>query len=190
MIQFIAKPPALTLLEQHSDPEIRKQVEAISFIFSWPGLPTYGREFAHRAPPMEKEHQVLFEQGRAIYRELCTTCHGPDGRGMTGPDGRGVAPPLPESPRLEENREASIQIMLHGLTGELDGRTYEGLMAPFGATNDDEWVASILTFVRREWGNSGSAVLPAHVATTREKFQNRSTPWKQEELSWKLPHKK
>jgi len=45
--------------------------------------------------------------------------------------------PLPGSPRLEENREVAIQIMLHGLTGELDGKNYEGLMAPFGASNDD-----------------------------------------------------
>ena len=107
-----------------------------------------------------------------------------------GDSGGLLAPPLPESPRLEGNREASIQIMLHGLTGELDGRNYEGLMAPFGAGNDDEWVASILTFVRREWGNSGSVVLPSHVAATREKFRNRIRPWRQEELSWKLSQKK
>ena len=160
-------------------------------MFSWPGLETYGREFAQHSPPLEKEHQLLFDRGQTIYRELCTTCHAPDGRGITSPDGTSVlAPPLPESPRLEGNREASIQIMLHGLTGELDGRNYEGLMAPFGAGNDDEWVASILTFVRREWGNSGSVVLPSHVAATREKFRNRIRPWRQEELSWKLSQKK
>ena len=191
VIQFTAKPAGLILLEARNEPEIRKQLQAISFMFSWPGLETYGREFAQHSPPLEKEHQLLFDRGQTIYRELCTTCHAPDGRGITSPDGTSVlAPPLPESPRLEGNREASIQIMLHGLTGELDGRNYEGLMAPFGAGNDDEWVASILTFVRREWGNSGSVVLPSHVAATREKFRNRIRPWRQEELSWKLSQKK
>ncbi len=191
MIKFAAKPAGLALLEQRSEPEIRKQIQSISFMFSWPGLTTYGRDFAHQSPPLSKEYQLLFDRGQAIYRELCTTCHGPDGQGLISPDGKSLmAPPLPESPRLEENREAAIQIMLHGLTGELDGKTYEGLMAPFGATNDDEWVASILTFVRREWGNSGSAVLPSHVAATREKFQNRTRPWNQKELTWKLPQDK
>ena len=155
-------------------------------MFSWPGLPTYGRDFAHQPGPRGEPEKLLFDKGQAIYRELCTTCHAPDGRGLKSPDGRNLlAPPLPESPRLEENREAAIQIMLHGLTGELDGRTYEGLMAPFGASNDDEWVASVLPYVRREWGNAGSPILPSHVAATREKFRNRTKPWTQEELDWK-----
>ena len=188
MIKFAAKPVSLTSLEQRNEPAIREQLQAISFMFSWPGLTTFGREFAHQPTPLSEEYQLLFDRGQAIYRELCTTCHGPDGRGLISPDGKNLlAPPLPESPRLEENREAAIQIMLHGLAGELDGKTYEGLMAPFGATNDDEWVASILTFVRHEWGNSGSVVLPSHVAATRKKFQNRTHPWNQKELNWKLP---
>ena len=191
MIKFAAKPVGLTSLEQRNEPAIREQLQAISFMFSWPGLTTHGREFAHQSTPLSEEYELLFDRGQAIYRELCTTCHGPDGRGLVGPDGKNLlAPPLPESPRLEENREAAIQIMLHGLTGELDGNTYEGLMAPFGATNDDEWVASILTFVRREWGNSGSVILPSHVAATRKKFQSRTRPWNQGELNWKLSQDK
>jgi mono/diheme cytochrome c family protein len=80
--------------------------------------------------------------------------------------------------------------MLHGLTGELDGRKYAGLMAPFGATNDDEWVASALTYVRREWGNAGSSIQPSDVASVREKFKDRKKPWTQAELNWKLRRRK
>ncbi len=186
LVQFAAKPAGLIALEKRPEQSIREQLKSISFMFSWPGLPTYGREFAHHSRPLGETEKLLFDKGQAIYRELCTTCHAPDGRGLKSPDGRNLlAPPLPESPRLEENREAAIQIMLHGLTGELDGRTYEGLMAPFGASNDDEWVASVLTYVRREWGNAGSPILPSHVAATREKFRNRTKPWIQEELDWK-----
>jgi mono/diheme cytochrome c family protein len=190
-IQFAAKPAGLMALEQRSEPEIREQLKSISFMFTWPGLPTYGRKLTRQAPPLNKEEQARFERGKSIYRELCTTCHAPDGRGLKRPDGKGLlAPPLPESPRLEQNREAVIRIMLHGLTGELDGRKYEGLMAPFGATNDDEWVSSVLTYVRREWGNAGSTIQPSDVASAREKFKDRRKPWTQEELNWKLQRRK
>jgi mono/diheme cytochrome c family protein len=80
--------------------------------------------------------------------------------------------------------------MLHGLTGELDGRKYAGLMAPFGAANDNEWVASVLTYVRREWGNAGSPIQPSDVSSVRKKFKDRKKPWMQEELNWKLRPRK
>ncbi len=146
LIRFSAKPDSLVALEQRPEAEIQEQLKSISFIITWPGLPTYRRDPLRQAPPLNKEERALLEKGRFIYRELCTTCHGPEGRGLKGPEGKSLlAPPLPGSPRLEQNREAAIQVMLHGLIGELDGKMYGGLMAPFGATNDDEWVASVLT---------------------------------------------
>jgi len=191
LVEFKTKPEGLIALEQRPEPEIRDQLKAIAFLFTWPGLPTYGRDSARQDSSLDKEERAFFEKGQAIYRELCTACHGPDGRGLKGPEGIGLlAPPLPGSPRLEQNREAAIQIMLHGLNGELDGKKYEGLMAPFGANNDDEWTASVLTYVRREWGNSGYTIKPSDVALVRERFKDRKTPWTQAELDWKLPHKK
>jgi mono/diheme cytochrome c family protein len=190
-IQFAARPAGLLALEQRSEPEIREQLKSISSMFTWPGLPAHGRNLTRQAPPLNREEQARFEKGKSIYRELCATCHAPDGRGLKSPDGKGLlAPPLPESPRLEQNRETVIRIMLHGLTGELDGRKYAGLMAPFGATNDDEWVASVLTYVRREWGNAGSSIQPSDVASVREKFKDRKKPWTQAELNWKLRRRK
>ncbi len=190
-IQFAARPAGLLALEQRSEPEIREQLKSISSMFTWPGLPAHGRNLTRQAPPLNREEQARFEKGKSIYRELCATCHAPDGRGLKSPDGKGLlAPPLPESPRLEQNRETVIRIMLHGLTGELDGRKYAGLMAPFGATNDDEWVASALTYVRREWGNAGSSIQPSDVASVREKFKDRKKPWTQAELNWKLRRRK
>jgi mono/diheme cytochrome c family protein len=55
-------------------------------------------------------------------------------------------------------------------------------MAPFGATQSDEWVASVLTYTRREWGNQASTILPADVAKVREHFHDRQTPWTQTDL--------
>ncbi len=186
-LRFSSKPESITTLEQRPEAPVRERLDAISFLFTWPGLSSF-QEPDEKAPALNREELALFQKGQAIYRELCTTCHAPDGNGLKGPDGVTLlAPPLPGSPRLEENREAAIQIMLHGMTGELDGKTYEGLMAPFGASNDDAWVAAVLTYVRREWGNSGSPVRASHVAELRKKFRDRKQPWTQQELNWKSP---
>ena len=186
-LRFSSKPGGITSLEQRPEAPVRERLDAISFLFTWPGLSSFQEPDA-KALALNREELALFQKGKAIYRELCVTCHAPDGNGLKGPGGGPLlAPPLPGSPRLEENREAAIQIMLHGMTGELDGKNYEGLMAPFGASNDDAWVAAVLTYVRREWGNSGSPVRPAHVAELRQKFRARKQPWTQQELNWKLP---
>lgn len=186
LIPFPAKPENLINLEKRPEKEIQDRVKSLAFMFTWPGLPTYGRESAGQAEPLTKVEQALWTKGKHIYEELCMTCHARDGRGLKAPEGeKFLAPPLPGSPRLEQNREASIQILLHGMMGELDGKTYEGgIMAPFGADNDDEWVAAVLTYVRREWGNSGATVTAEDVAAVREKYKDRKTPWKQEELKW------
>ena len=190
-VRFTSKPKGIAALEQRPEAPVREHLTAISFLFTWPGLASYHPEPEDRTPTLTREELALFEQGKAIYRELCTTCHAPDGNGLKGPDGRNLlAPPLPGSPRLEENREAAIQIMLHGLTSELDGKNYEGLMAPFGASNDDTWVAAVLTYVRREWGNAGSPIQPSDVSSVRKKFKDRKKPWIQEELNWKLRPRK
>lgn len=185
LIALKSKPGGLTALEQRPEPEIREQLKQVSPLFTWPGLPTY-KQGAAGQPALSKEDQALFDKGKVIYHELCTACHGPEGRGMKAPAGAALlGPPLAASPRLQQNREAAIQIMLHGLIGDLDGRKYEGLMAPLGAVNSDEWVASVLTYARHEWGNAGSAIQPSDVASMREKFKDRKMPWTQAELSTK-----
>jgi mono/diheme cytochrome c family protein len=191
LVPFESKPEGLTALEQRPEPEIREPLTLVSSMFTWPGLPNYERDASLQALSMNEKERAIFDKGKVIYRELCIACHDPDGRGVKAPQHAGLlAPPLPGS-RLEQNREAAIQIMLHGLIGDLDGKKYEGgLMAPFGATNNDEWVASVLTYVRREWGNAGSTILPSDVAFVPERFKDRKNPWTQAELNWKLLGKK
>ncbi|MFN0126352.1 MAG: c-type cytochrome [Verrucomicrobiales bacterium] len=186
VIALKSKPEGLTALEQRPEPEIREQLKHVSALVTWPGLPTYEQEAAGQPPALGNEDRVLFDKGKVIYHELCTACHGPDGQGMKAPAGAALlGPPLSGSPRLHKTSEAAIQTMLHGLIGELDGKKYEGLMAPLGAPNSDEWVASVLTYMKREWGNAGSPVQPSDVASLRERFKDRKTPWTQAELSTK-----
>ena len=74
-----------------------------------------------------------------------------------------------------------IKTVLHGLTGPVDGSTYSNVMIPMNG-NDDDWVASIASFIRNTFGNSASFVSPADVARVRAKTKDRANFWTVDEL--------
>ena len=98
-----------------------------------------------------------------------------------------MGPALAGSPRVQAHRDYMIKVLLHGLTGPLDGRTYPDLMAPLGSTSSDEWIAGVASFVRGSFGNSAGMVTPADVARVRKQTANRKTPWTLPELEATLP---
>ena len=135
------------------------------------------------------DQRRMMQRGAAVYTELCAACHGPDGKGapMAGAaDGTTLAPALAASPRTLGHRDYIIKVLLHGLTGELDGKSYPGgVMVPMG-TNTDEWIADVASFVRNSFGNSASFVTPNDVAAVR-KSTTRTTPWTLADLSATTP---
>jgi mono/diheme cytochrome c family protein len=134
------------------------------------------------------EQQAAVQRGEGIYSELCVSCHGPDGKGAPlggAPAGTTMAPALAGSARVQGHRDYVINAVLHGLTGPIEGNTYSGVMVPMGSSNDD-WIAAIASYVRNSFGNSGSLVTPANVATARAKAGARK-PWTVEELEGSVP---
>ena len=79
------------------------------------------------------------------------------------------APPLAGSPRLRGDKVMNIQLLLYGLQGPVDGKTYKDKMPSMGG-NDDKWIASVLSYVRNssELGNKASIVTPEEVKTVRD----------------------
>ena len=138
---------------------------------------------ADNLPP---EQRAALERGATIYGELCSICHGPDGRGTAG-EGSGVmkAPSFVGSARVQGHQDYVIKAILHGLTGPLDGRTYSDVMVPMGSNRDD-WVAAAASYLRMNFGNAASFVTPADVARVRAAI-DRKTPWTQGELEASLP---
>ena len=55
-------------------------------------------------------------------------------------------------------------------------------MPPIGSTLNDDQIAAVLTYVRREWGQTGDPVNPATVRTTRAQTASRTRPWTHDEL--------
>ena len=116
--------------------------------------------------PAERD---LVLKGATIYKQLCATCHGPDGKGKALGGGELPAPPLAGSPRLQgEDRILPVEILLHGLKGPIDGKNYKDLM-PSMAVQSDEWIAAVLSYVRNsgDLANNASVITPEEVEKIR-----------------------
>ena len=73
--------------------------------------------------------------------------------------------------------------MLHGLHGpvNVNGRSYQLDMPALGVFDDDQ-LAAILTYTRREWGHTASPVEPELVKRIRAETQKREEAWSEAEL--------
>ena len=138
----------------------------------WPGKPGA----ANPLTPLTAAEQQRFDAGRDVYRSVCQSCHQPDGRGLER-----VAPPLVESLLALGPAEIASRILLNGKEGPV------GLMPPIGSTLNDDQIAAVLTYVRREWGQTGDPVDPAAVRATRAQTASRTRPWTHDELLAMLP---
>ena len=76
-----------------------------------------------------------------------------------GLPGTRLAPSLADSATIRGPKQGPILVLLHGMTGDIAGKKYEGQMIPM-ATNDDAWIASVLSYVRNNFGNHAGFVQP------------------------------
>ena len=105
----------------------------------WPGKPG-----TVAVTPLTPAEQQRFTAGQEVYRNVCQACHQPDGRGMDK-----IAPTLVGSAFALANPDVPVRILLHGKEGTV------GMMPPVGQTFTDEQIAAVLTYIRREWGQTG-----------------------------------
>jgi mono/diheme cytochrome c family protein/glucose/arabinose dehydrogenase len=157
----------LSLTRMTSEPgDIGTLAKAVAAQLDWPGK----RMTRVEVPPLTADEKVRFEAGRKLYANLCLSCHGPDGGGREH-----QAPSLVGSPLLVGDAGVPTRVVLAGKEGDI------GLMPPLAVLTDDE-IASVLTYVRREWGNMASPVAPEGVKEIRGLTKVRTRPWTAEEL--------
>ncbi len=131
----------------------------------------------------------MFEKGREIYSRdgYCATCHQPDGLGLSASG----FPPLAGTNWVNGNEERLIKIVLKGLLGPIvvNDRDYAGQvpMTPFGAMLDDQEIASVLTYVRKSFGNKASAISPEKVKEVRAKTEKDPMFYKPDQLLKQYP---
>jgi len=118
----------------------------------------------------------LIYTGATIFKQLCATCHGLHGEGLSSK----VAPPLAGAAEVNGSSGALIRILLNGLNGPVGTKDY-GVM-PAQGTNNDEYIASVLSYIRNSMGNTASVVRPSDVRNIRKADTVHPAPWTWKEL--------
>jgi glucose/arabinose dehydrogenase/cytochrome c5 len=108
--------------------------------------------------------------GGRIYAQLCATCHMPNGSGVPG-----MQPALAGSKVVTGDNATLIQVLLKGPSAVLpaDREKFSNVMPPLAAVYNDEELASVINFVRKNFGGAAGAsatpVTAADVAAQRGK---------------------
>lgn len=138
---------------------------------------SWGKEFSG-------DQKGLLTRGNDIFNELCFTCHNPDGRGtpVDGRPGETLAPALAASRTVNGVKDAFIAVLLKGLAGPVNGKAYEAQMVAM-ESNNDQWIASVGSYVRNSFGNKSDTISSKEVAAVRAKLKDRTTPFTVEELT-------
>lgn len=110
----------------------------------------------------------FLQAGEQHYRSKCSYCHLATGQGMKKS--------LLDSKWVQGADRALIRILLQGKQGE--GEVMPGFRAEF----DDAQLASVLTYIRRRWGNQTQPVAPSTVREIRLATTDRKVAWTEEEL--------
>jgi mono/diheme cytochrome c family protein len=167
-VSLPAEPADLTRLALAED-ETGAMAKRVAAKLEWPGKPA---PVAPAAVPLTAEQQRRYDAGSEIYKSICVGCHQPDGRGKEK-----MAPSLVDSRYvMAPDAGAAARVLLAGKEGSI------GLMPSLGGALDDEQIASVLTYIRREWGHTGSAVAPEDVQEIRGLTKTRTRPWTDAEL--------
>ncbi len=117
-------------------------------------------------PVKDDFHTGSTMQGGILFNSYCATCHQRDGKGDNS-----RYPPLSGSEFVKGDKDALIKIVLYGLQGrvKINGRTWDGVMPAHAVVLDDHAVASILTYIRKRFGDNSSDVSSIEVAKNRNK---------------------
>jgi len=167
-LQLGARPAALLALAAGPDSVLADAVRRVQARLDWPGRPGPA---ADALRPLTDAETARIAAGRAAFGNICAACHQLDGAGAPG-----VAASLVGSAYVNGPPRRLIRIVLQGKEGVM-------LMPPVGATLSDEQLASILSYIRREWGNAADPVDAAYVKEIRGETTGRRRAWTDEELA-------
>jgi mono/diheme cytochrome c family protein len=124
--------------------------------------------------------------GKALFSANCITCHQATGLGVPG-----QYPPLAGSEvETGDATNQLIAIVLKGLQGPvvIEGKPFNNAMQAWEGQYTDAQLASILTYVRSDWGNNAPPITADMVKQIRAEFKDRKEQWTWPEVQ-KIPPK-
>jgi len=101
--------------------------------------------------------------GGKIYLQVCAACHMPNGSGVPG-----MQPALSNNAVVRGDTNRLIDVILQGPAAVLpaDREKFSNVMPPFSVLSDAD-IASVITYLRRNFAPGTPAVTPAQVAAQR-----------------------
>jgi mono/diheme cytochrome c family protein len=177
-IYFASEPKGLA--QMRHNPKLAGRIEKLEELLTWPAQPGYVPP--PYVPPLTAAEQKAYDLGRNLFGNTCAACHQPTGLGAAG-----VAPPLVDSEWVLGSDERLARIVLQGVQGPIKaaGVNFDSEM-PSWASFNDEQLAGILTYIRRDWEQGAPPVKPATVKDIREATARRDGAWTSADLS-KIP---
>ncbi|TCO90144.1 mono/diheme cytochrome c family protein [Chthoniobacter flavus] len=174
-LKLASAPAAMATLQASKDGKIKALVARIDPQIVWSGKPGWVEPVVK---PLTASEQALYEEGKTIYSSICIACHQPTGQGMAG-----LAPPLVDSEWVLGDPDKIIRIVTEGLSGPIDvkGNKWQLEMPGLPIFNDEQ-VAGILTYIRREWEHTANPVSPSFVTAVRAAIKDHTKPWSVDEL--------
>ncbi|WP_353483838.1 HEAT repeat domain-containing protein [Haliscomenobacter sp.] len=149
------------------------------------------RLYGRRLGSFTTADRTALLQGAEIYRAMCSPCHGGDGKGLAS----NAAPSLFGAKHLHGDKSTAVRIILHGLKGPIEGKTYPSEMPPM-KDNTDEWLAAVLSYARYEFATNQNVALrnktllmvqPEEVKKLRVEHKKIKQSWTVEELEKLAP---
>jgi mono/diheme cytochrome c family protein/glucose/arabinose dehydrogenase len=165
-VSLPGEPAALVALANTTD-DAGAMAKRVLAKLDWPGKPVPVVEVT----PLTAEQQKRYDAGAELYKGICSGCHQPDGKGKEK-----LAANLVDSVYVKGDATTPIRILLGGKEGPI------GLMPPLGGALSDEQIASVLTYIRREWGHTAAPIAPEDVQEVRGLTKTRTKPWTDAEL--------
>jgi mono/diheme cytochrome c family protein/glucose/arabinose dehydrogenase len=179
-----AEPPAMAKLAAAlTDKAGAAALAGVNERVMWVGKP--GAPKPPVVTPLNPAQTAAYERGKTIFNGLCAACHQPHGYGLDG-----LAPPLVDSEWVTGKPDVLARIVMNGLGGpvKVAGRTWDLTMPPMAQLNDED-LAAVLTYVRREWEHTASPVDAKFVKGIRDQYATHPS-WTADELKPAAPAKK
>jgi putative membrane-bound dehydrogenase-like protein len=176
-IRLKTEPRALAAFRNVDSPEMKRRLERLDSILVWPGKP--GMVEDAPVTPLSADEEASFNRGKEVYTLVCAACHQPHGNGQEG-----LAPPLTETEWTLGPDQRLIRIVIHGLRDEITVKGVKWMlnMPAFAEAVDDQQIADVLTYIRREWGHTAAPVKPETVKAVRAATAGREDSWTEAEL--------
>lgn len=128
------------------------------------------KQSAHIRNPNQKKDQIIvneMSQGERVYTTYCVACHSKDGKGDEQ-----RYPPIDNSEYVSGDKARLINILLNGLNEEITvkGKKYNAMMPSHSFLSNRD-IAAVLSYIRQNFNNKSTEIVPAEVKLLREKIK-------------------